>query len=146
MKLELLHSGQKCFIRVAYLWSKMSMLQRAGMREGGEPLPVAFQHLILMIWRPCELNLAMIFWLASKCKYFKLRGLQFCYIKWLKKGISTLKSWHFEASEDIITKFKSQGPYIIRIKYWNANGSGIPPSLIPPLQNIGILPHKQAIG
>ena len=31
--------------------------------------------------------------------------------------ISTLKSWHFEASEDIMTKFKSQGLYIIRIKY-----------------------------
>ena len=31
-----------------------------------------------------------------------------------KKG--TLKSWHFETSEYIITKFKSQGVYIIRIK------------------------------
>ena len=43
------HSGQKCFIRLACLWSKMPMLQRAGMRKGGEPLPLAFQHLILMI-------------------------------------------------------------------------------------------------
>ena len=52
------------------------MLQRAGMREGGEPLPPAFQHLILMIWRPCDLNLVIISSLASKCQHFKLRGLQ----------------------------------------------------------------------
>jgi hypothetical protein len=32
------------------------------------------------------------------------------------QGIS-LKSWHFEASEYIITKFESQGLHIIRIKY-----------------------------
>ena len=56
------------------------------------------------------MNLVMISSLATKCQHFKLRGVQFHYIKGLKKGISTLKSWHFEASEDIITKFKSQGP------------------------------------
>ena len=48
------------------------------------------------------------------------------------------------ASEDIITKFKSQGLYTIKIKYWNASGSGFPPSFIPALQNIGILHHKKA--
>ena len=58
-------------------------------------------------------------------------------------GISTLKSWHFEANEDIITKFKSQGLYIIEIKYSNASGSGFPPSLIPALRNIGILHYKK---
>ena len=58
-------------------------------------------------------------------------------------GIPTLKSWHFEASEDIMTKFKSQGLHIIRIKYWNASGSGSPPSLIPAHWNIGILHYKQ---
>ena len=47
--LEHVHSGQKCLPRVACLWSKKPMFQRAGMREGGEPLPVAFQYLILMI-------------------------------------------------------------------------------------------------
>ena len=60
-----------------------------------------------------------------------------------KKDISTLKSWHFEASENIITKFKSQGLYTMKIKYWNASGSGFPPFLIPALQNIGILLHKK---
>ena len=35
-------------------------------------------------------------------------------------GIQTL---NFEASEDIMTKFKSQGLHIIRIKYWNASGT-----------------------
>ena len=61
-----------------------------------------------------------------------------------KKDISTLKSWQFEASENIITKFKSQGLYTIKIKYWNASRSGFPPSLIPALQNKGILHHKTA--
>ena len=45
-----------------------------------------------------------------------------------------------------MTKFKSEGLHIIRIKYWNASGSGSgpPPSFIPILLNIGILLHKQA--
>ena len=86
----------------------------------------------------------MISSLASKCKHFKHGGLQFYYIKWLKTSIPTLKCWHFEASVDIMTKFKSQGLYIIRIKYWNASGSGSAPSLIPAHWNIGILLHKQA--
>ena len=45
-------------------------------------------------------------------------------------GIPTLKCWHFEASEDIMTKFRSQGLHILRIKYWNASGvASLPPSL-----------------
>ena len=56
------------------------------MREGGKPLPLAFQYLIFMVCRACDLNLVMISLLASKCQHFKLRGLQFHYIKWLKKG------------------------------------------------------------
>ena len=43
-----------------------------------------------------------------------------------------------------MTKFKSQGLYIKRIKYWNASGSGPPYSLIPTLCNIGILQYKKA--
>ena len=64
-------------------------------------------------------------------------------MKWIWRLLS-LKCWHFEASEDIITKFKSQGLHIKRIKYWKASGSGNPPSLIPALRNIGILHHKKA--
>ena len=57
----------------------------------------------------------------------------------------SFKCWHFEASEDIISKFRSQGLYyIIRIKYWNVSGNGSPPSLIPILWNISILYYKQA--
>jgi hypothetical protein len=56
----------------------------------------------------------------------------------------TLKTCKFKASEDIITKLKSQGLHIIIIKYWNASGSGHPPSLISTLWNIGILHHKEA--
>ena len=56
----------------ACLWSKMPMFQRAGMREGGKPLPLAFQNLILMVKRPCDLNLVMISSLAAKCQDFKV--------------------------------------------------------------------------
>ena len=31
-----------------FLWCKMPMFRRAGMREGGKPLPLAFQYLIFM--------------------------------------------------------------------------------------------------
>ena len=60
---------------------------------------------------------------------------------WNWKPLS-LKYWHFKASEDIMTKFRSQAPNIIKIKYWNAGGSGNPPSLIPALQKISILGLK----
>ena len=56
--------------------------------------------------------------------------------------LKTLKSWHFEASKDIMTEFKSQTFHIIRIKYGNASGSGNPPSLIPVLRKIAILGLK----
>ena len=70
--LKEIHSGRKCLPRVACLWSKMPMFQRAGMREGGKPLPQAFQYLILVIWRHCDLNLVMISFLASRCQDFKV--------------------------------------------------------------------------
>ena len=57
---EILHFGQKSLTWGACLWSKMPMFQRAGVWEGEGPLPLAFQCLILMIWRPCEINLFMI--------------------------------------------------------------------------------------
>ena len=67
-----IHSGRKCLSRVACLWSKMPMFQGVGMKKGGEPLPLAFQYLILMIWKHCYLNLVMIPLLASKCQDFKV--------------------------------------------------------------------------
>ena len=75
--------------------------------------------------------------LKFKCLFFS----HFMIWNW-KPLIS--KSWHSAASEDIMTKSKSQGLHIIRIKYWNTSGSVFPPSLIPTLWNIGILLHKQA--
>ena len=81
-------------------------------------------------------------WLQNG-KSLKLRCLFFShFIIWNWRPLS-LKSWHFEASEDIMTKFKSQVLYIIRIKYWNAGGSSNPPSLIPTLWNLGILLIKR---
>ena len=58
-----------------------------------------------------------------------------CFMKWNWRPL-ILKSWHFEAHEDIITKLKSQYLHVIRIKYWKAGGIGNPPSLIPVLWNI----------
>jgi hypothetical protein len=64
--------------------------------------------------------------------------------------LKTFKSWHFVATEDIITKFKSQALHAIRMKYINAGGSGSrsgnPPSLIPTLWNKGILFIKRPPG
>ena len=79
---KLLHSLSKCFAWVAWLWSEMPMFQRAGIREAVLPLPPFFQFVILMTWRACDLNLVMISSMASKCPHFKLRGLQFHFIKW----------------------------------------------------------------
>ena len=104
--------GPKLLACAACLWSKMPMFQRAGMREGGLPLLLAFQYLIPMIWRACDL-------------------------KW-KTGIPTLRTCHFEASEDIMTEFKSQAFHTRRIKQLKVSGSGNPPSLIPALRNISI--------
>ena len=46
---------------------------------------------ILMIRRPCDLNLVMISLLASKCQHFKLKGFQFYSIKWLKNKYTNFK-------------------------------------------------------
>ena len=115
------------------------MFQKTGMKEGGKPLPLAFQYLILIIWGPCDLDLTIKLRWLQNAKTLKL-GCPFFshFMKW------SLKCWHFEASKDIITKFKSQVLYIIRIKYWNASGCGPLPSLIPTSWNIGILNYKQA--
>ena len=59
--------------------------------------------------------------------------------------IPTLKTCFFEASEDIMTKFKSQALHIIRIKYWKASGSGNHPSLIPNFWTIVILGLKTGL-
>ena len=108
--------------RLACLWSKMPMFQRAGMREGGEPLALAFQYLIIMIWKYCDLNLVVISSVASKCQDFKVGMPVFQpFMKWNWRPLS-LKCCHFEASEDVMTNFKSQGLHIIIIKYWNAGG------------------------
>ena len=42
------------------------------MREGGKPLPQAFQYLIFMVQRVCDLNLVIMSSLATKCQDFKV--------------------------------------------------------------------------
>ena len=87
------------------------------MRLEGLPLPPTFQYLILMIWRAYDLNLVMMSSLASKCQDIKLKSILFHFIKWLKMDILTFRTCHFEASENVTTKFKLQAPHIIRFKY-----------------------------
>ena len=89
-----LHSGQKCFVWVSCLWSKMPMFQRAGMREGGLPLPLAFQYVILVIWRACDLNLAIISPLVSKWQVLNVVMPIFQPLYIMKLKAST--SWPFE--------------------------------------------------
>ena len=38
-----------CIRSFAFLWCKMPMFRRAGIREGGKPTPLAFQYLIFMV-------------------------------------------------------------------------------------------------
>ena len=78
-----------------FIKPKMAIFRKVGMREGGLPLTLAFQYLIFMIWRACDLNLVMISLMASKCQDFKLRGLQFHFIKHLKNGHSNFKELLF---------------------------------------------------
>ena len=72
-------------------------------------------------------------------------GLQFHYIKWKKKGYFNFKvfafwsQWRYHYQIQITRQL-----YTIKINYWNASGSGFPPSLFPALRNIGILHHKKA--
>ena len=68
-----------------------------GMKEGGEPLPLAVQYLILMIWKPCDLD--RLSSLAAKCQNIEIRGLQFYIIKWLKNRHFNLK---------VLTKWSQQ--------------------------------------
>ena len=88
------------------------------------------------------MNLVVISSLATKCQDFKVEMPFFQPLYVMKLKTSKFKVLVFCCQWRYITKFKSQGPYIIKIKYWNASGSGFPPSLIPALLNIGILHHK----
>ena len=60
----------------------------------------------------------------------------------MKLKTSKFKVLDFEGRQDIMTKFKSQALYIIRIKYWKDSGSSNSPSLIPALRKITILGLK----
>ena len=64
-----------------------------------------------------DLNLVMISSLASKWQVLKV-GMPF-FSHFMKRNGRplSLKFWSFEASEDIMTKSKSQALHIIRIKY-----------------------------
>ena len=70
------------------------MCQWAGMREGGVSLPLAFQYLILLIWRPWNLNLVMISSLASKFHDLKLECLFFSHF--MKRNWRPLSSYPVE--------------------------------------------------
>ena len=61
-------------------------------------------------------------------------------LKWqvLKVGMPVLQPLYEVKSkaskfEDILTKFKSEALHVIRIKYWNASGSGKPPPFLPKI-------------
>ena len=62
----------------------MPMFQRAGMKKGGLPVPPTFEHLILMIWKACDLNLVLwyLHWLQNS-KSLNLEWLFFSrFMKW----------------------------------------------------------------
>ena len=67
-----------------------------------------------------------------------MRG-QFHFIEQLN-GHPNLRTYHFESSEDIMTKLKSQALHVIRIKYILRIEKLVGVALL----NIGILLHKQS--
>ena len=73
---------------IYFRYVKMTMKNVASSNN----LALAFQYLILMILRPCDWSIST---LASKCKDFKHRGLQFHFIKQLKNGHSNVKDLPF---------------------------------------------------
>ena len=85
------------------------------------------------------------FWDCS-CKMYNITLGQKC-LRWVACSFMrryrplSLKSWYFEASKDIKTKFKPQALHVIVIKYWKVGGSCNP--RIPTLWNKGILLHEQ---
>ena len=85
------------------------------MKEGGKPLSLAFQYLILMILRPFGLKFVIISSLASKCQDFKLRCLQFH--KTAVKRIPILRTCLFEASQCIITLLFQAGSDVYFVFY-----------------------------
>ena len=68
------------------------------------------------------MNLVMISLLVSKRQVLKSEIQVFQPFYEIKLNIS----WHFEARDDIMTKFKSQALRIKRIKYGIADGSDNP--------------------
>ena len=97
----------------------MPLIKRAGMKEGGWPHSPAFQYLILMTWRACNLNWS---WYPQCLQNGKSLTFFSCFMKWNWRPLS-LNSWHFEASKDVMTKFKSQALHIIRIKFFYPTAS-----------------------
>ena len=90
------HSPSKCLARVACLWSKMPMFQRAGMKEGRLPLPPAFQYLILITWSTCDSNLVIISSLDSKWQGLKVEMpifKLFYEMKWKTSIFKVLAFW-----------------------------------------------------
>ena len=65
------------------------------MRVGWLPLPLGFQYLFFMKLRACGLNLVMISSLAPKWQDFKIRDLEFLFIKQLKNSHSNFKDLLF---------------------------------------------------
>ena len=85
------------------------MFQRAGMRKGGR------------VATPTSFSIFDSFDMKSLASFEMARPKVGMPVVWLFYEMnfktSKLKALHFQASEDILTKFKSQALQIIRIKY-----------------------------
>ena len=92
----------------------MPRFQRVGRREGGEPLDsqyfniwfLWYKDLVIWIWS------WYLHWLQN-ANTLNLEVFNFITKNGWKTSIQNLKSWYFETSEDIMTKFKSQGLHIM---------------------------------
>ena len=76
--------------------STVKCLCSGGRNEGGKKAtPTSISILDFYDIKICELNLMIISSPASKCQHFKIRGLQFHLVKWLKIGHFNFKMLAF---------------------------------------------------
>ena len=119
---------------MACLRSKMPKFQRAGMRVA---IPTTFlifdSYDMKSLWSRFGCNIFTGFKTASP--FFK---------SFYELKLKTLKSWHFEASEDVMTKFKSQALHIIQNQILKCWWEWQPSLLHFILWKIDILFQKQA--
>ena len=114
---------KKVYIENFVSKTKKAIFWRAEMKEGGFSIFDSYD--MKSLWFRFSHDI-FTFYLLMACPQ---SSFFIHFMKWIWRPLN-LKSWPFEAIEDIATKSKSQALHIIRIKL-KLTGIGNPPSLPP---------------